>query len=129
MREDISWTTEKYWYAMEINGGIERFEWRHSHGDEVKKVGRSKWGWKLVRMNSDLAEGQVARTSDGKEVVAVWAPAAKSLTKRGEFQFLDGSSGEGLGDLWRLMAIFSLLCIVQKEMQASRRAAGVIATT
>ncbi|PKS08065.1 hypothetical protein jhhlp_006677 [Lomentospora prolificans] len=113
---------------------LERFEWRRSHGQEVKSVGQSSWGWKLVRLGAGGAEaddqvnyddeGPLTRnglTSDGKEVVAVWADSNswKSISKVGELQFLSsGASGE-LGIRWSLMALMSCLCMWQKMMQNS----------
>lgn len=125
LRHEQKWTKEQFWFATQIGDTVERFEWRRSHGDEVKSVGRWKWGWKLVRMNSEVKEGEKNRTSDGKEVVAVFAPATKTLTKIGEFQFVQGSSAEQLGDSWKAMSAFSLVCIVVIEMvMSSSGAAG-----
>jgi hypothetical protein len=117
---------ERYWFGLEVGHGdqrrLDRFEWRHSHGTEVKSLGGSKWGWKLVRLgrNSgteehDTAEvtgGNEALASDGGEIVAVWADATGlTLTRVGEFQLLgSGATGE-LGQSFSLMALASCLCI------------------
>lgn len=117
---------ETFWFGMQVGEGdgrhLERFEWRRSHGSEVKSLGQSSWGWKLVRLGSGTAgeggeDGASDRgdgfTKDGKEIVAVWADgkAFKSMTNIGEFQFRgSGATGE-LGMLWGLTAILSYICI------------------
>ncbi|KAK7429324.1 hypothetical protein QQZ08_004136 [Neonectria magnoliae] len=122
---------EIYWFGIQVGEGsdrhIERFEWRHSRGSEVKSVGQSGFGWKLVRLGSGMAgEGneEVADqgdgfTKDGKEIVAVWADskAFKSISNIGEFQFRgSGATGE-LGTLWGLAAVVSCMCIWLHTMQ------------
>ncbi|KPM35587.1 hypothetical protein AK830_g10985 [Neonectria ditissima] len=125
---------EIYWFGTQVGEGdnrhIEKFEWRHSRGSEVKSIGQSGSGWKLVRLGSSIAgEGnnEVADrgdgfTKDGKEIVAVWADgkAFKSISNIGEFQFRgSGATGE-LGTLWGLTAMMSYLCIwLQTMLQAS----------
>ncbi|KAK3291046.1 uncharacterized protein B0H64DRAFT_51091 [Chaetomium fimeti] len=145
LRYVVGWKREMYWFAMEVGNGngarqVERFEWRRSRGGEVKGVeGGSGWGWKLVRMGAGEAgaaaaeghghaeEGVDGLTSDGKEVVAVWAnPGTLSLTKLGQFEFRgSGATGE-LGLLWSIMAVMSCMCIWQKTMQ-SAITTGVVA--
>lgn len=149
---------EKFWFGMQVGEGehrhIERFEWRRSHGVEVKNVGAGKWGWKLVRLGSRSPEDEVSEdiqdvhvkedsdgdgkedgkkdlkrtatgssrregfTSDGLEIVAVWAEhTGMSMTKIGEFQLRgSGKTGE-LGRSWGLMALVSFVCISVKETQ------------
>ncbi|KAF5005684.1 hypothetical protein FDECE_7883 [Fusarium decemcellulare] len=124
---------EIYWFAIKVGQDkhIERFEWRHSHGAEVKSVGESKWGWKLVRLgggtqdpSEDTAQGPDRAdglTSDGKEIVAVWADSGdwKSMSKIGTLNLRgSGATGE-LGTTWALMALMSRMCIWQKEMQVT----------
>lgn len=145
LRYVVGWRHETYWFAMEVGRGqVERFEWRRSRGGEVKGVeGGSGWGWKLVRMGAgdaggveEAAEGRHGHggdedgnglTSDGKEVVAVWAnPGTLSFSKLGQFEFRgSGATGE-LGTLWSIMAVMSCMCIWQKSMQ-SAITAGVVA--
>ncbi|KAF7560786.1 hypothetical protein G7046_g3360 [Stylonectria norvegica] len=134
---------ELYCFSMEVGTGpsrqVERFEWRRSRGSEVKSLGRSSWGWKLVRVGVEIAgvpapadtsklpgyEAVDGWTSDGKEVVAVWADASKtSMMTIGEFEYRgSGATGE-LGALWRLMAATSSLCIWARTSQI-----GVSAST
>ncbi|KAF4963433.1 hypothetical protein FZEAL_10934, partial [Fusarium zealandicum] len=113
----------RWWFAMEVgqrpDRHVERFEWRRSRGSEVKSIGQSRRGWKLVRLGSSKYEeyssdGEVADerdgfTSDGKEVVAVWASSKTftTLSGVGELQFRgSGATGE-LGTLWALMTVMS----------------------
>lgn len=130
---------ETFWFGMQVGEGngrhLEKFEWRRSHGSEVKSVGQSGWGWKLVRLGGGTAgeggeDGGFDRgdgfTKDGKEIVAVWADgkAFKSMTNIGEFQFRgSGATGE-LGMLWSLMGIMSYVCIY---VHVSRQNAAVAA--
>jgi hypothetical protein len=106
---------------------VEQFEWRQSHGNEVRILDNHGWGYKLVRLQASAAtpssmppdedpaksEGkkpaaaqQDGMTSDGKEVVAVWADSSEwSKRKLGKFQFMgSGASGE-LGDDWARFAV------------------------
>jgi len=138
-KEILRWRVgkkETFWFAMDVGQGadrrLERFEWRRSHGDEVKSIGESSWGWKLVRLGAtragagshdDSDHGDVnhttGRASDGKEVVAVWADSKswKTLTKVGELHLCgSGSTGE-LGTSWALMVVMSCMCIWQKMVQ------------
>ncbi|KAM0433305.1 hypothetical protein ACHAPT_004181 [Fusarium lateritium] len=135
---------ERYWFGMHVGEGpdrhLERFEWRRSHGSEVKSVGESKWGWKLVRVGrhnmddpNDEAEASGEEpdrpdgfTSDGKEVVAVWADtkANLSMTKIGTFELRgSGLTGE-LGTQWALMALLSCMCQWQAMMMTTTTVSG-----
>jgi hypothetical protein len=70
-------------------------------------------------------------TSDGKEVVAVWANAGViTLSKVGMLEFRgSGATGE-LGLAWSVMAAVSAMCIWQRSMQTNITAGvsgGVVA--
>lgn len=140
LRYKANFKTERYWFAMEVGNGpnrrAEKFEWRRSHSSDIASLGRSKWGWKLVRLGYDAPESETPAqesqdgadglTSDGKEVVALWADSKmmKSLTTIGEFEFrASGATGE-FGRLWALMAMLTRMCIWQKEVQAAATAAA-----
>jgi hypothetical protein len=127
---------ECYWFGMQVGQGasrhIERFEWRRSHGSEVKSVGESKHGWKLVRLGHDADEPDSDNpsekpdweneiTNNGHEVVAVWAGSGdwKSMSKVGTFQLCGSGATDELGMQWRIMAFMSCLCFWQKTMRDS----------
>jgi hypothetical protein len=134
VREELrchsSMKTNSYTFSMRVPGPfgekpvVEQFEWRQSHGSEVRSLDKYGWGYKLVRLHSSGAtstapptddltksEGKKAvrhegLTSDGKEVVAVWADNSQlSKNKMGKFQFLgSGATGE-LGEDWATFAV------------------------
>ncbi|KAK0612258.1 hypothetical protein B0T14DRAFT_439782 [Immersiella caudata] len=137
---------EKWWFAMQIGTGpdarVERFEWRRSHGAAVKGVaGGSGWGWKLVRMgevghggeglggageggSDGDDDGQTdGLTSDGKEVVAVWADAGLSLSRMGAFEFRGSGATGDLGLLWAVMALVTCMGVWQLRQQRNEMAA------
>ncbi|KAH7142590.1 hypothetical protein B0J13DRAFT_555821 [Dactylonectria estremocensis] len=94
----------------------ERFEWRSSRGGEVKALDKWSWGWKLVRLGAGEGSGgsrserSAGETSDGKQIVAVWAENSKwTMSKCGKFHFIGaGSTGE-LGEEWAFMAVMTAL--------------------
>ncbi|KAI0159750.1 hypothetical protein GGR57DRAFT_437055 [Xylariaceae sp. FL1272] len=101
---------------------IEQFEWRTSHGSEVKAVDGYSWGWKLVRLSQtvgDPGEGStrsVGSTSDGKEVVAAWAfNNTWSMSKTFKFQFQGSALTGVMGDRWAALALVSALRIFNIE--------------
>lgn len=149
LRYSPSFKRETWWFAMQIGTGphahVERFEWRRSRGAEVKGVeGGSGWGWKLVRMGSDASRGEGlpadgedwdddsrpdGRTSDGKEVVAVWADAGMSLSRMGALEYRgSGATGE-LGLPWSIMAAVTCMCIWQLRQQRNLTVATSAAAT
>ncbi|KAI1161685.1 hypothetical protein F5B18DRAFT_627259 [Nemania serpens] len=101
----------------------EEFEWRSSHGSEVKELDGYKWGWKLVRLSSqplgnggDRATRASGSASDGLEVVAVWAHNnSLSMSKVFKFEFLGSARTGMLGDRGRVLALMSALIIWQGE--------------
>jgi hypothetical protein len=113
MRASSSLTHEKHSFAIPTGreGYPQQFEWRHTSSDELKRLGESSRGWKLVWLNRDGHE----------EVVAMWADATfhrhMSMTKTARFMFVNrGATGE-FGDIWALMAVVSFLRLWQKKMQ------------
>ncbi|KAF5532170.1 hypothetical protein FPHYL_13812 [Fusarium phyllophilum] len=131
----------RFWFDIQVGHGpdqrVEGFEWRRSRGAEVKSVGQSRsGGYKLVRLSSantkekyssseeDLHGGSTkgqGYSSDGKEIVAVWANTSRltSLSGVGEFHFRgSGATGE-LGQLWALMAVMSRMSIWQMDRRTS----------
>ncbi|KAI0126099.1 hypothetical protein BJ170DRAFT_633806 [Xylariales sp. AK1849] len=144
MRTNVSWKTITYPFTIDVGEGQntrrENFEWRHSRGGEIKELDRHSWGWKLVRLTAhapgpggERNERPVGATSDGKEVVAVWARySGWSLTKAFKFQFLgSGATGE-MGERWAVMAVITALRIWYLEWQgtsASGSSAGAAGAT
>lgn len=107
---------ETFSFAMEVGHGahrrVEWFEWRRSHGQDVRSVGQASSGWKLIRLGA------------GEEVVAVWADNKNwmSMSKVGELQFRgNGATGE-MGIRWSLMVVTSCLCLWKKLMQNASEA-------
>ncbi|KAH8648576.1 hypothetical protein BX600DRAFT_442862 [Xylariales sp. PMI_506] len=114
---------ESFSIEVDASGGRrEAFEWRHSHGGEVDGLGGRGRGWKLVRL---AASGSGAsRSSDGKEVVAVWANASMSATKILNFEFLGSGATGVLGERWAIMAVITALRIWDKERKARSSSAA-----
>ncbi|KAI8632890.1 hypothetical protein F5Y19DRAFT_419352 [Xylariaceae sp. FL1651] len=130
------WSLKHETFTFEADIGIgkethrEQFEWRTSHGDEVKELHALKFGWKLVRLSNQPLGGGGQRatrvlgsTSDGNEVVAVWAiNGSMSLTKAFKFQFMGSALTGMMGDRWATAALISALRIWLLEMQGSASA-------
>ncbi|KAJ5092663.1 hypothetical protein NUU61_007533 [Penicillium alfredii] len=97
----------------------ECFEWRKSHGNEIKDLAGNTPGWKLARLSGPLHSAGGCRTererefaSDGTEVVALLAHNASwSLTKGFRFAFLGSGLAEGLGDVWEIIVMVSALLL------------------
>ncbi|XXH02003.1 hypothetical protein Hte_008368 [Hypoxylon texense] len=120
----------KYPFLMDVGQLIrfsEKFEWRPSHGSEVRAIHPSARGCKLVRMGHEGPGGgqgggrktrQSGETSDGMEVVAVWGtthgllPSALTLEKKPFTFHLCGSAKRGeLGDEFPVIALMTALQI------------------
>ncbi|KAI0014522.1 hypothetical protein F4780DRAFT_774150 [Xylariomycetidae sp. FL0641] len=101
----------------------EIFEWRHSYRSIRALMDGVGDGWKLVRLGSKLRKGgrkpstNTVLTSDGYEVVAMWAFARKSLTKALKFRFLGNGASGTLGDRWELMAVITALRMYQASQK------------
>lgn len=106
----------------------EVFEWRHSHGDAVAAfLDGAKAGWKLVRLADDDENGNGndnnnrhlvwPRSSDGREIVAVWSHARLSLTKVLKFRFLGSGATGVLGERWAIMAVMTALRMYQHHQR------------
>lgn len=122
-------------FSVEVGdtGRREDFEWRHSRGDDVAALGGRSDGWKLVRIAADgpggakpgsTSSGGGARSSDGKEVVAVWATTHRRLHKGFRFRFLGTGADGSLGERWAIMAVVSALRGWDKIRRASSGNAG-----
>ncbi|KAI0137395.1 hypothetical protein BJ170DRAFT_605712 [Xylariales sp. AK1849] len=143
MHAHVSITSVSYSFAVEVGQGAdvrhknpeirrEKFEWRSSRGGEVKHLGSGTVGRKLVRLyvEADGVGGTRAvrdqgATSDGKEIVAVWADNPKwSANRTGGFQFLgSGATGE-LGERFGVMAVITAVRIWELINETSLQAAA-----
>ncbi|KAH8655430.1 hypothetical protein BX600DRAFT_469618 [Xylariales sp. PMI_506] len=119
------WTSGKLQFSTEVGAGNRRedFEWRRSHGDEVSALNGFGYGWKLARLTpgdagpSSSSSSSAARSSDNKEVVAVWNYSKNSLTKAVKFQFLGSGASGQLQERFEVMAVITALRIWEEEMQ------------
>ncbi|KAI1398691.1 hypothetical protein F4819DRAFT_17591 [Hypoxylon fuscum] len=119
-------------FSIEAGPGRRReaFEWRHSSCPAVRDLGGSNFGLKLVRLATDAPAGVPGPTfqkgcttsSDGKEVVAVWATGGLSLSKAVMFRFLGSGASGALGERWALMAVITALSIWDHDYQLRTRA-------
>ncbi len=117
----------------------EDFEWRYSHGKEVRALDRWAQGWKLVRLGGggggggerQTAEGSSSsrsarphgEASDGCPVVAVFADNSKmSRTKLARFHFVGAGATDEFGEAWAFFVTMSALRIW--EMMMNARASG-----
>ncbi|KAI0138200.1 hypothetical protein F4776DRAFT_82173 [Hypoxylon sp. NC0597] len=125
-----------YPFSVEVGLGkdlrVENFEWRGSRGGEVQDLDKYTRGYKLVRLGS-VGTGQGGErstraanvTSDGKEVVAVFAQNTSwSMNKVFKFQFLESGATGVLGDRFALAALMSALKIWYIEYLAKQANAG-----
>ncbi|KYK55545.1 hypothetical protein DCS_07508 [Drechmeria coniospora] len=108
------WSTA-YTFATFIKPGAlpERFQWRSSRCNEVKDLNEASSGYKLVRLGGD------------EEIVAVASHArwGKNWTKAGAFKFVGrGVTGE-FGEPWQVIAVASLIRILQKDIESASTAA------
>ncbi|KAI1825034.1 hypothetical protein F4861DRAFT_220879 [Xylaria intraflava] len=115
----------------------EEFEWRSSHGSEVKEVDGYKWGWKLVRILSEPVSGGGSRdtrapgsTSDGHEVIAAWAfNNSMSMTKWFKFRLMGSALDGTLGDRGATLALISALRIFVMEYSRTTGAGTSVVST
>lgn len=123
----LSFKTAMYFFTAPVLLGektvAELFQWRQSHGREITQLSTNKyaWGWKLIRLGPEESASpyavassskverdvrEVGESSDGLEVVAVWADNMRwSKNKLVRFEFMgSGSTGE-LGEVFEIMAV------------------------
>lgn len=89
----------------------ERFEWRTSRGEEMKRLGSRCSGWKLVRMDNP--------NSKHEEVVAVYSVDIYTPKLSGRFEFLGSGATDELGREWAIMAVVTALSLGQKKREMS----------
>lgn len=83
----------------------EQFEWKRSSGQEVANLMGKPHGGKLVRVKTG-------------EVVAAWTLPRMLNKKKGKMSFL--GNREVLGEKFELMAVISILGIMEKERRRRR---------
>ncbi|KAJ5607596.1 hypothetical protein N7537_004215 [Penicillium hordei] len=95
----------------------EKFEWRKSHGNEIKELVGFSYGWKLVRLTGPVKNVAGSRkdrdrgyTSDGLEIVALIAHNASwSMTKGFRFAFMGAGLTGTMGENWEIVVVTSAL--------------------
>ncbi|KAI1141079.1 hypothetical protein F5Y05DRAFT_298787 [Hypoxylon sp. FL0543] len=125
-----------YPFSIEVGLGkdvrVENFEWRGSRGAEIQGLDKYTRGYKLVRLGREGAGKGGERssraantTSDGKEVVAVFAQnTGWSMYKVFKFQFLESGATGVLGDRFALTALMTALKIWYIEYIAQTASAS-----
>lgn len=100
-------------FALDIGATREKFEWRRSHGKEVRALHPyGNAGLKLVRLQHVVGSGgerykrDMGQTSDGLEVVAVWTEF-KSSSDILMFRLLGSAASGELGDCLPLVALLT----------------------
>lgn len=115
----------------------ERFEWRHTRGNEVKELeGKFAYGYKLVRLSTrnsalggDRKERKNGYTSDGEEVVAlVGFNITRISSKIFTFLFINSGLSGAFGPLWEVTALASAFYLVYYEVIKASAAASAAAS-
>lgn len=149
LHSHASLTSVTHEFGVEVaGGGRERFEWRASKGREVRALlaetagggvsppGRGRFkalGAKLVRLSAEAdgvggtrAVRDAGASSDGREVVAVWADCPRWRANRaGTLRFLGTAATGGLGERFQVLALASALRIWELENESSLQSAAV----
>lgn len=102
-------TPEKFEFGCTPPWGItqEKFEWRHASGLLGRTIGGHGGTLKLIRVSTG-------------DVLAVYAGLGKMGKKRnpshliGMFRFLPGEGTIGLGEDWEVLAVMSILSLVER---------------
>ncbi|KAI1654789.1 hypothetical protein F4813DRAFT_398750 [Daldinia decipiens] len=122
MNPEQDFTRCWYQFSMKVGEGeklhSEKFEWRPTQGKEIQAMFNHAKGFKLVRVGAkgpgDGRGGkrqsrQLGETSDGKEVVAVWA-TERVLVPMGRSPFKFELLGSGkTGELGRQFGYMALM--------------------
>ncbi|KAK6823393.1 hypothetical protein RU639_006021 [Aspergillus parasiticus] len=112
------------------DASYEQFEWRSSHGKEIKELAGHTSGWKLVRLSETVSEAGGSRShramgcsSDGKKIVAVIAHNASwSLSKGFKFAFVGSGLTGVLGERWEIMTLMTAVHLWLIELQIVTKA-------
>ncbi|KAL2072137.1 hypothetical protein VTL71DRAFT_11480 [Oculimacula yallundae] len=105
---------EKYefCYTLPWNDVRERFEWRHTSGPFMRSIDRDSGGLKLIRVSTG-------------NVIAVYAGLGQESKARnpgrvqGMFRFLKEEGTVGLGEEFEVLAIVSILSLVERARRGA----------
>lgn len=144
--EKMTAKTTRFRFSFNVGRGKdtrrEDFEWRYSHGKEVKVLDRWSLGWKLVHLGpsdgaslsqtSTAGSGSTSRSqrphgeaSDGNPIVAVFADNSKlSKNKLAKFHFVGAGATDEFGEDWALYVTMSALRIWELTMNSGTSSAG-----
>ena len=108
-------SAEKYEFCHTLpwNNVRERFEWRHTSGPFFRTYDRDSGGLKLIRVSTG-------------DVIAVYAGLGQSSRASnpsrvlGMFRFLRGDSTVGLGEEFEVLAIVSILSLVERGRRVAK---------
>ncbi|KAK0113769.1 hypothetical protein ONS95_014019 [Cadophora gregata] len=108
-------SAEKYEFCHTFpwNNVRERFEWRYTSGPFVRTIYRDSGGLKLIRVS----------TGDAIAVYAGLGHSSKASNPSrvlGMFRFLKGDSIEGLGEEFEVLAIMSILSLVERGRRVAK---------
>ncbi|KAL4892378.1 hypothetical protein BDV59DRAFT_180591 [Aspergillus ambiguus] len=112
----------------------EEFEWRRSHGKEIKELDIYSFGWKLVRMSRASSEERgnpsqsrpepAGRT---REVVAIMAHnSSMSMTKAFRFAFWGSGLLGTMGHDWEVIVLISAIHLFNLDVQTVAMAAAIV---
>jgi hypothetical protein len=136
LQYDLGFPHGSYTFTMPVglHGHNETFEWRHSHGADVRDLGGDLSGWVLLRQETGSPAGARAEdgiqrtpegsTKDGKEVVFVWSDVEFSHHKAATFRFLGTGATGVFGEQWALAVMVSALAIFEKLRRRKTGAAA-----
>ncbi|KAJ6003195.1 hypothetical protein N7451_005742 [Penicillium sp. IBT 35674x] len=123
--------------AKDKGSSRERFEWRSSHGKEIKHLATGlSHGWKLVWVSGPESGVGASRkervagvTSDGLEIVAIIAHNSScSMTKGFRFAFMGAGLTGTLGEVWEIATLSSALMLWYIDVQNTAAASAVAAS-
>ncbi|EXK23999.1 hypothetical protein FOMG_19256 [Fusarium oxysporum f. sp. melonis 26406] len=98
---------EGYWFAMQLEGHLERFEWRLTRTKQVQGQEASGWGWKLVRVGL-----KIEPHDDGEEIVAIFRThKSLGLKKIGDLAFTGSGITADFGRQWEIMVLTTWACV------------------
>lgn len=103
----------EFCHTLPWSGVRERFEWRHSSGPFVRTIDRDSGGLKLLRVSTGdviavyAGLGQTSRATNPSRVV-------------GMFRFLRGDGTVGLGEEFEVLAIMSILSLVERGRRVAK---------